>query len=178
MDLEKALLEEAQYAVSDLKNRARALEPQLEEIKKLKLEIEAECQAGPSHPSVCLNTRLRSERNISAPAAGSPTSAGLRFTPPALRAPTEASCAAKPVPPNLSFPRSEIAARGRRASWDRCAMKDRARYLVDALRMDSRRSARRFNPHSVASAAALCQLGFRLRSTGSGAVLSIVAMVR
>jgi hypothetical protein len=46
MDLEKALLEEAQYAVSDLKNRARALEPQLKEIKKLKLEIEAECQSG------------------------------------------------------------------------------------------------------------------------------------
>ena len=46
MEIEKALLEEAQYAVSNLKNRARALEPQLEEIKKLKLELEAECQVG------------------------------------------------------------------------------------------------------------------------------------
>ncbi len=45
MDLEKTLLEEAQYAVSDLKNRARVLEPQLQEIDKLKLEVEAQCQA-------------------------------------------------------------------------------------------------------------------------------------
>ena len=35
--IETALLEEAQYAVSNLKNRARALEPQLQEINKLKL---------------------------------------------------------------------------------------------------------------------------------------------
>ena len=48
--IETALLEEAQYAVSNLKNRARALEPQLQEIKKLKLEIEAECEAASLAP--------------------------------------------------------------------------------------------------------------------------------
>jgi hypothetical protein len=50
MEIETALLEEAQYAVSNLKNRARALESQLQEIKKLKLEIEAECQAASLAP--------------------------------------------------------------------------------------------------------------------------------
>jgi hypothetical protein len=35
---------------SNLKNRARALESQLQEIKKLKLEIEAECQAASLAP--------------------------------------------------------------------------------------------------------------------------------
>ena len=59
MDLEKALLEEAQYAVSDLKNRARALEPQLEEIKKLKLELEAECQAGRLAPKRLLEYKTK-----------------------------------------------------------------------------------------------------------------------
>ena len=59
MDLEKALLEEAQYAVSDLKNCARALEPQLEEIKKLKLEIEAECQAGRLAPKRLLQYEFK-----------------------------------------------------------------------------------------------------------------------
>ena len=50
MEIEKTLLEEAQYAVSNLKNRARALESQLQEIEKLKLEIEAECQAASLAP--------------------------------------------------------------------------------------------------------------------------------
>jgi hypothetical protein len=59
MDLEKALLEEAQYAVSDLKNRARALEPQLEEIEKLKLEIEAECQSGRLAPKRLLQYEFK-----------------------------------------------------------------------------------------------------------------------
>jgi hypothetical protein len=59
MDLEKALLEEAQYAVSDLKNRARALEPQLQEIEKLKLEIEAQCHAARLAPKRLLEYKFK-----------------------------------------------------------------------------------------------------------------------
>jgi hypothetical protein len=59
MDLEKTLLEEAQYAVSDLKNRARVLEPQLQQIEKLKLEIEAECRAARLAPKRLLEYKFQ-----------------------------------------------------------------------------------------------------------------------
>jgi hypothetical protein len=59
MDLEKTLLQEAQYAVSDLKNRARVLEPQLQEIEKLKLEIEAECRAARLAPKRLLEYKFQ-----------------------------------------------------------------------------------------------------------------------
>ena len=59
MEIEKALLEEAQYAVSNLKNRARALEPQLQEIEKLKLEIEAECHAARLAPKRLLDYKFK-----------------------------------------------------------------------------------------------------------------------
>ena len=57
--IETALLEEAQYAVSNLKNRARALEPQLQEINKLKLEIEAECEAASLAPKRLLKFQTK-----------------------------------------------------------------------------------------------------------------------
>lgn len=59
MEIEKALIEEAQYAVSNLKNRARALEPQLQEIEKLKLEMEAECQAARLAPKRLLEYKFK-----------------------------------------------------------------------------------------------------------------------
>ena len=59
MDLEKTLLEEAQYAVSDVKNRARILEPQLQEIEKLKLEVEAQCQAARLAPKRLLEYKFQ-----------------------------------------------------------------------------------------------------------------------
>ncbi len=59
MDLEKTLLEEAQYAVSDLKNRARVLEPQLQELEKLKLEVEAQCRAARLAPKRLLEYRFQ-----------------------------------------------------------------------------------------------------------------------
>ena len=59
MDLEKTLFEEAQYAVSDLKNRARVLEPQLQELEKLKLEVEAQCRAAHLAPKRLLEYRFQ-----------------------------------------------------------------------------------------------------------------------
>ena len=67
MEIEKALLEEAQYAVSNLKNRARALEPQLQEIERLKLEIEAECHAARLAPKRLLEYRLKIDTEYQCP---------------------------------------------------------------------------------------------------------------
>jgi hypothetical protein len=67
MEIEKILLEEAQYAVSHLKNRARALEPQLQEIEKLKLEIEAECQTARFAPKRLLEYRLKIDTEYQCP---------------------------------------------------------------------------------------------------------------
>ena len=122
MEIEKALLEEAQYAVSDLKNRARVLEPQLEEIEKLKLEIEAECQAGRLAPKRLLQYEFKIGTEYQCPRCWIYYERRSALHPPALRAPTEPSCAAKPVPPILSSPRSEIEVRGYQ-----CAMRDRTR---------------------------------------------------
>ena len=107
MEIEKALLEEAQYAVSNLKNRARALEPQLQEIERLKLEIEAECHAARLAPKRLLEYRLKIERSTNAPIAGSTPNADLRFARPTPRATTVASCVAKLVPLSLPSPRRE-----------------------------------------------------------------------
>ena len=67
MEIEKALLEEAQYAVSNLKNRARALEPQLQEIEKLKLEMEAECQAARLAPKRLLEYKFKIDTEYQCP---------------------------------------------------------------------------------------------------------------
>ena len=67
MEIEKALLEEAQYAVSNLKNRARALEPQLQEIERLKLEIEAECHAARLAPKRLLECRFKIDTEYQCP---------------------------------------------------------------------------------------------------------------
>ena len=105
MDLEKTLLNEAQYAVSDLKNRARVLEPQLQEIDKLKLEVEAQCQAARLAPKRLLEYKFQIGTEYQCPGAGSTTSASPPFTPPILRTANEPSCAAKPARPSLSFSR-------------------------------------------------------------------------
>ena len=67
MEIEKALLEEAQYAVSNLKNRARMLGPQLQEIEKLKLEMEAECQAARLAPKRLLEYKFKIDTEYQCP---------------------------------------------------------------------------------------------------------------